>query len=356
MTPCRAVQQHLHRDATTLGEADRLQLEYHLQSCAKCTSTRRVLLRAREAHANMSRPSIGPRGHASAIATALLEGATDLVPTTRPRLRLVFGGLAFAAVVAMIAIIIAVTRSNEPVQIARPGSAPAPSEPRIVEVPTVEAPATLQHDGPVQLSRATVVHLTGTSITAVAAADLVIAEDGHAVHLKSGRIAVEVDPNARRELRVITPRFVVEVTGTVFEVDVDAVTVSRGSVRVRSADGTVLVERLTTGSTWQVPAPVSQRPVRKPVTAAARARAAEAAMREAEQAMLANDLEGAVVKYRAIGDRYRDLPAGETALFTAARLGLRRDKIGGAALLSEYLQRYPNGRYAEHARKLATPR
>jgi hypothetical protein len=253
-------------------------------------------------------------------------------------------------------IIVVMARSEEPVEVAEPAIAPAPVvEPRIVPTPT-PTPA-LQEDGPLRLARSAVVRLTATSITAVAAADMTIADDGHAVRLNSGRIVVEVDPKAHHDLRVITPRFIVEVTGTVFEIDTNAVTVSRGSVRVKSADGIVLVERLAAGSTWQVPPPApARRTVRKPDTAEARVRAAEAAMRGAEAAVLANDLETAILKYRAISDRYRDLPAGETALFTAARLGLRRDTAAGAALLDEYLQRYPNGRYAEHARKLTTPR
>lgn len=352
MTPCRGVQDHLHRHASALSDAERLQLENHLQACADCATTRCVLLRAREAHVASAQQTVGARGHAAAIAAALLEGPREPAPVAHASRRLLVGGVAFAAMAAVVAVVVATRPSNERMQVVPTATATKPVRHVLSDelTPDAAAPA-MQADGPVQLAARGVVRLPATTITAVAAADLRIEDDGHVVHLTSGRISVEVDPAAQRRLRVVAPRLVVDVTGTVFEVGVEDVRVSRGSVRVSSPTGVVLVERLGADATWRVPPPP-----RKPEPTRTRAQAAEAAMRSAEAQLAAGDLARAIASYRAISDRYRDVPAGETALFTAARLGLRRDPTEGAALLAEYLRRYPTGRYAKHARQLANRR
>ena len=76
----------------------------------------------------------------------------------------------------------------------------------------------------------------------------------------------------------------------------------------------------------------------------------------AEVAHASGALDLAVERYLAIAARFGALPAGESALYAAARIELRRSRASAArALLTRYLARYPAGRYADDARReLAT--
>jgi len=83
---------------------------------------------------------------------------------------------------------------------------------------------------------------------------------------------------------------------------------------------------------------------------------AEARMFLAEVAHASGALELAVERYLAVAARFGALPAGESALYAAARIELRRARVATAReLLTRYLARYPAGRYANDARReLAT--
>lgn len=90
--------------------------------------------------------------------------------------------------------------------------------------------------------------------------------------------------------------------------------------------------------------------------AAPRTRAQEAEARSllADHALVAGDPERAIALYAAVGRGYRDLRAGDNAMFTAARLRARRGPPAEArALLQEYLRIFPRGRFrTEAARRL----
>jgi hypothetical protein len=61
--------------------------------------------------------------------------------------------------------------------------------------------------------------------------------------------------------------------------------------------------------------------------------------------------------YREVAAKFASLPAGESALYAAARLDVRRGR-DARALLEQYLDRYPRGRFVDDARRLlgATPK
>jgi TolA-binding protein len=85
-----------------------------------------------------------------------------------------------------------------------------------------------------------------------------------------------------------------------------------------------------------------------------RAQAAEARTLLAECAHATGRLDDALSRYEAIAARFGDLPAGETALFAAARLEASRGHAAAArALFARYLDRYPAGRFADDARRHA---
>jgi hypothetical protein len=187
------------------------------------------------------------------------------------------------------------------------------------------------------------------------------------VVLARGTLAIEAgegDP-----ARLVTERFEVELEGAALTVDPTAVRVARGVVRVLDRSRRPLA-RVAAGATWkpsQGPARPSHRAapssagpsssVAAPSSAAASARDdAEARMFLAEVAHANGELDLAVERYLDVATRFGDLPAGESALYAAARIELRRSRAAAArALLTRYLARYPAGRYADDVRReLAT--
>jgi TolA-binding protein len=152
-------------------------------------------------------------------------------------------------------------------------------------------------------------------------------------------------------------------------------------VKVLAPDGSVLVDRLEAGQTWRAdlepvaevdPAQVGTSPdharrllarareqiaardlagAQTTIQAALEAphgtrEAAEAATLRAEIAKNSGNLEAAFRAYRDVARRYSRLPAGESALFAAARIAVQRgDRASARQLFDNYLQRYPSGRY-----------
>ncbi len=77
---------------------------------------------------------------------------------------------------------------------------------------------------------------------------------------------------------------------------------------------------------------------------------AEARTLLAECALASGDEAEAARRYAEVADRHRDLPAGETALFAAARAEERAGRREAAvALLRRYLATYPQGRFRQEA-------
>jgi hypothetical protein len=72
----------------------------------------------------------------------------------------------------------------------------------------------------------------------------------------------------------------------------------------------------------------------------------------ADIAQAEGKLDEAVAKYTAVANAFVDAPAGESALYAAARLEVRRARAPQAvALLEKYLARYPKGRYVVDVRR-----
>jgi hypothetical protein len=206
----------------------------------------------------------------------------------------------------------------------------------------------------------------------------------HTVFLDDGRLDAEVEVRAGTRLRVATARFIVEVTGTAFQVTAREVRVTRGTVRVIAPDSTILAAIVRAGESWTLP---PEHPTTTQVTASTwlvraqrsfkardcknaehyadaalratptRKQAAAASGLLAECAQASGRLDEAARRYGAIATRFADLSAGETALIAAARLEAKRGHAGQARSLYErYLARYPSGQFVADARRaLRTP-
>ncbi|MGN6104489.1 MAG: hypothetical protein ACTHU0_05240, partial [Kofleriaceae bacterium] len=142
---CRRVRDWLHRESSSLDEAQRLVLEDHLGDCARCRGDRARMLLLHRVGTSLPDPPPNPVVHGRAIARALLEGPREEV---RPRLRRWPLALAALAATATTAVAwhlhedgdLPVARSTPAPGVAEPSrGAGGPSAP-VAPVPSVARP------------------------------------------------------------------------------------------------------------------------------------------------------------------------------------------------------------------------
>jgi hypothetical protein len=228
------------------------------------------------------------------------------------------------------------------------------------------------------------------------------------VELRSGSVTIDVEHRPGQHFEVRTPRFVVEVIGTRFSVDLGSVHTERGIVRVRALDGTLLAY-VEAGKSWDLPAPPSApdlpapppapaAPARAPepseapppaerapapakapeMSAAGRLATARRALSQGDAAEARRVVEPAFKLGRPIAaearalfaesflveGRYADAmdgyailirdfpttPQAESALYAVAQLESEHGRPADArAAFARYLDRYPHGRFAKEA-------
>ena len=359
---CLAARRLIDRRAVGLSEAERLRVEDHLADCARCQQDAQLL-------ATMARLSERASAELPVLARErTIERAlrTPTVELERPRAVWKWPVLAAAAT----ALVLAAGWWR---------FAPRDSLPPNVATALGE-PATLR--------------LAHAQVRTADHSELEWRPQEATVVLSAGAVDVDVDPAPHRPFHVRTPRFTVDVVGTEFHVDLDGVRVTRGRVRV----GDTLVGA---GESWTVPARAVAPPPAEPEPPApaaqlvpppepphksqgpsaarllvlarghiaehelakadheiaqalaahpSRAEQAEAAMLRADRAQVAGDLEGAARLYIEAAAHFSDLPAGEQALFAAARIEVKAKRADrAAAMLREYLRRYPRGQFRAEA-------
>lgn len=399
---CLRAELLVERRAAGLSPADALRLEDHLASCEHCSRQAEFLSRLRTELA---------RGDVALTSIERERAITDALRGVRPgsvaprRIAAAFpflaGGLVTAAAVVVGFALrgwLAPAPGAEPVVAHRPVQPAAGDR---VLLGAIEVAGRAAGEG-TAIADGAQVHSAGAATVALAHAQVELRPQttlswqraARRVRLHAGSLMAEVDPAAHAPFAIETERFVVMVLGTRFEVSERTVSVVRGRVRVLDKAGAELAtlgagERFDADATAAVPAsepqPEPARTARRPQRVREDVEAlldgarnllaerrvdrardtidralalqpavplrAEALSLRAECALVAGDAAGASAAYLHVARSFARLPAGENALFAAARIERERGASAQAArILEQYLERYPDGRFAKEAR------
>lgn len=317
---CRHVRDWLHRDAASLDEAQRLQLDDHLASCETCRGDRVRMQTLRRVGTSLDAPSADSRMFDRAIARALLEGPRTPARVEPARGRwmwmVAFGALAATALAAVVAL----RGTND-----EPGS-------------TSKGEHASKGNGPSNSDHAS-------------------KNDGPSNSDHASKSEDDIAPAPVREaLKVVIGA---SVTGTT-SIERDDLTVTNdrapsGPTNTRVSPAESIAAVLARART-QLAAKQHAEAERTANSVLARADAtladeAEARTILADVAQARGQLELAKTRYLEVAAKFESLSAGESALYAAARVEARR---GGdaRALLERYLARYPRGRFVNDARRL----
>lgn len=399
----------LLRRAAGLGEGERLWLEEHLEDCAECARAATGLdLVSRSVRASdQALPKVArDRAMARAFAAGTIAAGSIVPAEERPVPAPLWVWLAAATgVAALIAVGVTEVSRDEKLEPATPMGAPWPTEsatdgasiralsstptaPDVVAAPVaylVEgvartgdqklAPqATWSEGSTLRGERGAVIAVAHARVRCEEPCEISYGVHGRVLDLRAGALHVEVDPSFHAPFRVTATDLTVDVLGTIFEVDPTSVSVARGRVRVTSGRaGSERSVEVAAGEKWRAEnAPsvsdllasarrelAGGRVVRAhDIAADARSRARTATERAEAETLLAEcdlvggDREAAARQYTDVARKYEGMPAGESALFAAARATQSSgDAPAARKLLGEYLTKYPSGRYAPEAKR-----
>lgn len=230
------------------SESERLELEAHLGTCARCSAAHADLgaVRALRAAEPEGLSSLARERVRRAALAGVRRAPAAACRSWRP---IGFGGaLALAGIAAFFVV-------------RHPTNAP-----RVMSGDVAIAPLPSARDGAVSIrsARGGEVRLGDAETTLAQSTSLVWRHAERSVELRAGSVTVDVEHHAGQHFQVRTPRFVVEVIGTRFTVDLGGVRTERGTVRIFTPDGTP-VGYVTAGRAWTLPAPP---PLAPPVPAA----------------------------------------------------------------------------------------
>ena len=372
------------------NSAEQLELETHLEGCARCRETHGALDVLRRVR-GWEPPRLSQAARERVRAAALAADPLKAAPVHHARWVPIALGAALAAGLAF-----GVLWLNR-----------AAAEDRVLGGDVVVAPAegnSIPGEARLSAVRGGRVALGGTLVELNAATDARWDAASRTIDLTQGSVTVEVDPRQGKSFRVATPRFRVEVVGTRFTVDLKGVRTEHGVVRVIDVTGAPRA-LVGAGQSWSVPEPSGDGrgpseappalapqpppvlppapplpPARRPKAVAAtdaagaerlaqarkslakgdaagaRAllqglpRAAEAGVLYAESFLVERRYADAIASYEDVIRTFDGTPQAETALYAIAQLRLEtagRDEAVRA--LDTYLERYPAGRFSHEA-------
>jgi ferric-dicitrate binding protein FerR (iron transport regulator) len=391
-------------------EAERLELEAHLATCVRCSEEHALALATTRA-LRAAEPGALSAAARERVRRAALSSQRAHAPAllTVRRFGWPLAGGAVLAMAAAVAIWIG-TR--------------APADFSIVQgdVAVTAGPAAAPQDPAgrgvtVRSARGGEVRLADASTALAPATEIVWRHERRVVDLREGALTVDIPHRPGQHFEVRTPRFIVEVVGTRFTVDMKGVMTERGTVRLLSPDGK-LIGYLEGGHAWAMPdtaaatgpAPAPTPPPEEgpapphdPAAPAAHSSAAPAASATstedsaairlgrarralargnagearraveplfrlgrdvasearalyAESFLIERRYADAIDGYQVVVRDFPSTPQAESALFAVAQLESEHGRPADArATLQRYLARYPHGRFAkEAADRLAT--
>jgi hypothetical protein len=402
---CMRAEFTLQQRVAGISSAAGLFLEEHLASCAKCRATANLLSGLGALHASDARVlSAAERERVIAAALSGAAARSSRAPALSGLRSVRWLALpALAALAGLAALAVRSSGRQAAAEHAAPDSvakrSAAANVDRVlsgqVELAGAEraAGALLANGAELHTAHGALLALAHARVELRAGTRAGWDASRHELQLTAGSVFVDVNEQPHERFMVKTTDFAVLVLGTRFEVTLDTVRVARGRVRVLSASGAELaVLDASTRTSWRwTPAPQASTPptaarslpskhapsaqpagllerarsqlVARQVPAARRTleqvlalpvtpdQRAEALSLRADCALVAGEFPAAIDAYLRVFKSFGNLPAGETALFAAARLEAEHGSSNQAAhWLSRYLARYPEGRFAKEAR------
>jgi len=374
-------------------EAERLELEAHFATCARCAAEHAVVLGATRV-LRSAEPGALSAAARERVRRAALAGRAH-APVTARRLGWPLAGGAVLAMAAAVAIWIGVRKPAEMAVAVVAGD--------VLVAPEFAAAGHEPGGGGeqafiVRSERGGEVKLADASAALARATELVWRHDKRVVELREGSLTVDVTHRPGQHFEVHTPLFIVEVVGTRFSVDRDGVRTERGTVRVRMRDGQ-LIGYVDGGQSWKLtrteeveqPAPPAEMPapptappaltaapeaaddtaairlgrarralargnagearrIVKPLFALGRDIAAEARAIHAESYLSEGRYADAIAGYRVVFRDFPHTPQAESALYAVGQLESEHGRPAEArASFEAYRARYPHGRFAKEA-------
>ncbi len=374
-------------------EAERLELEAHFATCARCTAEHAIVLGATRVLRSAEPGTLSSAARERVRRAALAKRAH--APVTARRFGWPLASGAALAMAAAFAIWIGVSTRAELVRRRRRRDARGGA--RGIRAAARRRGASVQAVI-VRSGRGGEVRLADASTALAPATEIVWRHERRVVELREGSLTVDVAHRPGQHFEVHTPRFVVEVVGTRFSVDLAGVRTERGTVRVLSLDRK-LIGTLEGGHSWTLPTPHAEdaaahagrgagaardaaassprrrrrddgsairlgrarralargnageaRRIVKPLFGLGRDVAAEARAIYAESYLSEGRYADAVAGYRVVSRDFPHTPQAESALYAVAQLESEHGRpVEARASLDAYLARYPHGRFAKEA-------
>ena len=233
-------------------EAERLELEAHFATCARCAAEHAIVLGATRV-LRSAEPGTLSSAARERVRRAALAGRAH-APVASRRFGWPLAGGAVLAMAAAVAIWIGVRKP-------RRDRCRRRRRDRRGGARGTRAGARRRRgaSGIVRSGRGGEVKLADASTALAPATELVWRHERRVVELREGSLTVDIAHRPGQHFEVHTPRFVVEVVGTRFSVDLAGVRTERGTVRVMSLDGK-LIGYLEGGHSWTMPEPHAEVP------------------------------------------------------------------------------------------------